>query len=295
MSSAASPCIFGEVLFDVFPGGEQVLGGAPFNVAWHLQALGEAPQFISRVGDDPSGQVILKAMRDWGMNTAGVQHDPRRPTGRVVIEIVDAEPRYQIEPDSAYDFIAAEALPAKAAGADLLYHGTLALRNQTSREALEALLQRGHAAVFLDVNLRSPWWRQEELEACLQRACWVKLNREELRQLGFCNDDPERASAELQERFALEQVILTSGAQGALVRTLAGKIHRVVPEPAAAFFDAVGAGDAFTAVYLHGLLAGWSIPASLQAAQRFASRVVGLRGATTRDREFYRAFKKSLQ
>ncbi|MGD9171680.1 MAG: carbohydrate kinase, partial [Candidatus Thiodiazotropha sp.] len=32
--------IFGEVLFDCFPTGEQVLGGAPFNVAWHLQAFG---------------------------------------------------------------------------------------------------------------------------------------------------------------------------------------------------------------------------------------------------------------
>jgi len=32
--------IFGEVLFDQFPDGQQVLGGAPFNVAWHLQAFG---------------------------------------------------------------------------------------------------------------------------------------------------------------------------------------------------------------------------------------------------------------
>ena len=38
-------CVFGEVLFDVFPDGKQVLGGAPFNVAWHLQAFGIAPYF----------------------------------------------------------------------------------------------------------------------------------------------------------------------------------------------------------------------------------------------------------
>ena len=51
-------CIFGEVLFDVFPDGHQVLGGAPFNVAWHLQAFGQSPFFISRVGNDPQGKEI---------------------------------------------------------------------------------------------------------------------------------------------------------------------------------------------------------------------------------------------
>ena len=48
----ARPAVFGEVLFDCFADGTRVLGGAPFNVAWHLQAFGEAPLFVSRVGDD---------------------------------------------------------------------------------------------------------------------------------------------------------------------------------------------------------------------------------------------------
>ena len=63
--SAARLCIFGEVLFDHFADGKRVLGGAPFNVAWHLQAFGEAPHFISRVGDDAEGDEIQAAMRDW--------------------------------------------------------------------------------------------------------------------------------------------------------------------------------------------------------------------------------------
>ena len=33
------PVVFGEVLFDCFPDGSRVLGGAPFNVAWHCQAF----------------------------------------------------------------------------------------------------------------------------------------------------------------------------------------------------------------------------------------------------------------
>ena len=56
--------LFGEVLMDQFPDGQCVLGGAPFNVAWHLQAFGLAPQFISRVGKDAPGETIRQAMID---------------------------------------------------------------------------------------------------------------------------------------------------------------------------------------------------------------------------------------
>ena len=45
--SSAVPVVFGEVLFDIFPDGAKHLGGAPFNVAWHLQAFGDQPLFLS--------------------------------------------------------------------------------------------------------------------------------------------------------------------------------------------------------------------------------------------------------
>ena len=53
------PCIFGEVLFDHFPDGRRVLGGAPFNVAWHLRAFGEVPLLVSRIGHDPDGAAVV--------------------------------------------------------------------------------------------------------------------------------------------------------------------------------------------------------------------------------------------
>lgn len=80
---SSQPCIFGEVLFDQFPDGRRVLGGAPFNVAWHLQAFGEAPIFISRVGRDEDGASILGGMQKWGMDVVGMQMDEKLPTGRV--------------------------------------------------------------------------------------------------------------------------------------------------------------------------------------------------------------------
>lgn len=77
------PAIFGEVLFDYFPDGQRILGGAPFNVAWHLQAFKQRPKFISRIGADQSGCEVSKAMDSWGMDRTSLQIDPVHPTGKV--------------------------------------------------------------------------------------------------------------------------------------------------------------------------------------------------------------------
>lgn len=108
--SRKTSAIFGEVLIDQFPDGQQVLGGAPFNVAWHLQAFGQHPCFISRVGKDATGATIRKAMADWGMNIENLQIDHNYPTGTDKVTIDKDEPSYEILAGQAYDFIAAQQL-----------------------------------------------------------------------------------------------------------------------------------------------------------------------------------------
>ena len=88
--------IFGEVLIDQFPEGEQVLGGAPFNVAWHLQAFGMAPTFISRIGKDASGESLKQAISEWGISIENLQIDAIYPTGTVAVSINKGEPSYAI-------------------------------------------------------------------------------------------------------------------------------------------------------------------------------------------------------
>lgn len=287
MSDGTKLLVFGEVLADCFPTGEEVLGGAPFNVAWHLQALGDTPRFISRVGDDALGKKILSGMEAWGMTLSGIQTDPVHPTGRVDVELIDGEPHYSIMSECAYDFIDAgseERTPLKG----MLYHGTLGVRNEVSRSSLLRLSKEPDLSIFLDVNLRVPWWKKEEVYHWLEKARWVKLNHDELRALGSTSSDTQQAMADLQTQFGIEQLILTCGAKGAKVRSRDGKYHHLVPEKAEHLTDTVGAGDAFSAMYIHGLISGWSIPDMLFFAQRFAGKVLGLRGATTTDRAFYK-------
>ncbi len=290
MSNKHQPVIFGEVLFDCFPGGEQVLGGAPFNVAWHLQAFGDQPRFISRVGDDAFGKKIINAMQGWGMDTSSIQVDRQHQTGRVDIELIDDEPHYTITPNCAYDFIDADAIDHSAISG-ILYHGSLALRNATTRQAFEKLATEPNLSIFLDVNLRAPWYNHEALTNWLTQARWVKLNQHELQQLGFASGDMQQDMEQCQVKHELELLIVTRGEAGAIVRSRDGKLHSVTPPDSQQFVDTVGAGDAFTAVFLHGLISDWPLTRILDAAQQFAAAVVGLRGAISHDPEFYRTFK----
>ncbi|MBF6058953.1 carbohydrate kinase family protein [Thiomicrorhabdus heinhorstiae] len=277
--------IFGEVLFDCFPNGEQILGGAPFNICWHLQAFGDKPVFISRVGEDSLGAAIIKKAADWGIATENIQIDQSHPTGRVEVALIDNEPHYEITPDSAYDFICSEEVILEQPRG-ILYHGSLALRSDYAREQFDRMVSAGDWAIFLDVNLRAPWWTKEALFTWLERVRWAKLNIDELHQLGFAESDVRMAMQAFRKRFACEQVIVTLGEEGVAVLTPDG-FYRQTPQALDQFVDTVGAGDAFTAVYIHGLLQNWPIEEVLFRAQSFAGRVIGLRGATCDDMHFY--------
>ena len=283
--------VFGEVLFDCFPDGEQVLGGAPFNVAWHLQAFGQQPRFVSRLGDDPEGREIRQAMQAWGMDTAGLQLDQEHATGRVEVSLQGGEPSYDIVDRVAYDFIHADQIGE--ASSPILYHGSLALRHSTSRESLQLLRRTLGASIFMDVNLRAPWWRREQLLEWVGQADWVKLNEEELASLQDGAGDLHSRAAGFLQTHELTGLVVTRGSEGATLLMGDQAAIDVAPVSALKVVDTVGAGDALTSVLLLGLDLGWPMPETLQRAQEFASAVVGQRGAITRQRAFYQPFLES--
>lgn len=281
--------MFGEVLFDRFPDGSIVLGGAPFNVAWHLQAFGMSPLLVSRIGADALGRQISTAMIEWGMDRSGLQLDSAHQTGTVDVTIIDGEPTFDIAPNRAFDFIDRFALPPICTDTTL-YHGSLAIRNDTSRETLAELRHHNEGFAFVDVNLRAPWWTMDILLEILEGADCIKLNQNELNQLVGQGTSVAAKAVRLLTNMSAELVIVTRGKQGAIAYTADGTSYEASPEPARRIVDTVGAGDAFSAVLLLGQAKKWDIDVTLDRAQIFASAIVGVRGATVRDPGFYAGF-----
>ncbi len=286
-----SVIIFGEVLFDCFPDGNVILGGAPFNVAWHLQAFGLSPLFISRIGDDSYGITIKEAMKNWGMDLRGLQVDLEHPTGTVQVNLINNEPHYEIVENSAYDFIEFSSLPSLPKDS-IFYHGTLALRSQACVETLQNIKADISPSIFLDVNLRTPWWNLKTVELLLKKISWLKLNEEELSLIVPQESNTESRIQYLLSTFSLNNITLTQGKAGAISFQPNGDRQRITPSQTTQIVDTVGAGDAFSSVLILGIVKGWDTPKTLVRAQEFASEIVGIRGATIQDKSFYEYFLK---
>ena len=154
-NSTGATIVFGEALVDDFAT-EQVVGGAPFNVARHLAAFMAPQLMITRVGNDRNGETIEAEFERFAMARAGLQRDTIEETGRVIVERGPNGHRFVIVPNQAYDYIAREeALAAtKTFEAGAFYFGTLAQRGERSRSTLKALLSNTGGTRFLDVNMR---------------------------------------------------------------------------------------------------------------------------------------------
>lgn len=292
--------VFGEALVDDYLT-EQVVGGAPFNVARHLAAFMEPQLMVTRIGDDKNGHIVRGEFERFAMSEAGVQTDPLEETGRVVVERGPKGHRFVILPNQAYDYINPElALEAvEQVEPSVIYFGTLAQRATRSRDTLFALLEASNATRYLDLNLR-----EGVDERCvfhsLHAADIVKVNEEELQALfawyfdiqpgspALSSDEVRASCMALVEMFSLEALILTLAHRGSVYFAAGGEIivNRDNPQPPFVI-DTVGAGDAFSAMFLLGRARGWALEQTLTRANEFAGAICALAGAVPRDINFY--------
>ena len=285
---------FGEALIDRFPD-RAALGGAPFNVACHLAALGADPVLLTRAGKDSAGRRIERAMQARGLDTLGLQRDPVRATGQVMVAMEADGPSFDILPDQAYDHIhpGLARMIGLSTHPEIVYCGTLAQRGE-SRRALRELLHAVEARVFLDVNLRDPWVDADALRDSLARADVVKLNLAELHRVaewfGLDASGPEARAGRLLLGFSLSRIIVTCGEAGAWSLDADGQHHAAAGGTVTRWVDKVGASDGFAAVCILGMLRHWPLTESLVRADAFARALCGVRGAVPDDASFYRPF-----
>lgn len=285
---------FGETLVDQFRD-RSVLGGAPFNVACHLAAMGAHPVLVTRAGKDELGEQLMQAMAERGLDMRGVQSDPARPTGRVRVTENASGHVFDILPDQAYDHIHAgmARMAAMSSHPALVYFGTLAQRGE-SRRALRELLAAVETCAFLDVNLRDPWVDPGALRWSLQQAAVVKMNEEELMRIcalfSLAGATPETLAAALLSSFDLHRIVVTRGPAGAWTLDRAGRIAQAGGQPVPDLVDTVGAGDGFAAVFMLGMLREWPVGMQMARADAFARAICCIRGAVPSTPDFYAPF-----
>jgi fructokinase len=292
--------VFGEALVDDFVT-EQLVGGAPFNVARNLAAFMSPQLMITRIGDDRNGAVVRGEFERFAMSESGLQLDRMEETGRVLVERRAGGHRFVILPKQAYDFIdplhAIDALASVTPAA--IYFGTLAQRCPRSHHALYKVLAATDATRFLDLNLREGQTDRGCVTESLHAADIVKVNEDELQALfsWYFQIDPETpleseevraACRALLDMFALEALIVTLGHRGSVYFGADGALIVNRDNPAPPFvIDTVGAGDAFSAIFLLGRARGWPLEQTLARANEFAGAICAVSGAVSGDIGFY--------
>ncbi|MFC1556039.1 carbohydrate kinase family protein [candidate division KSB1 bacterium] len=156
--------------------------------------------------------------------------------------------------------------------------------------------QEAGLPAFFDVNLRKPWWNIFRIETYIKDSQWLKLNEKEYEAINPDRKDEstsiEDSLIDFAEKNNLNTIILTRGEDGALAVFDKNIVKSIEVENDIKVIDTVGAGDAFSAVCILGILHEWSIADILERAVEFASRICEVQGATNSDLSLYKNFKE---
>jgi fructokinase len=250
-------------------------GGAPANVAVGLARLGVATAFISKVGADEFGRFLRGTLEREGVDTSGLVSTTKAPTGLAFVSLADDRERTF----AFYRNPCADALLAPGdlrerpwRGARVFHYGSISLIAEPSRSATLAAIARAKQhgmMVSCDPNLRLPLWPSASaaragMRLALRHAQVVKISQEEVDFLGQMPRAP--------------LVVVTRGARGG---TVMENNRRSFDFPALTVkpVDSTGAGDAFVAGLLYGLLRGLPLAETIRIAAACGALATLRRGA----------------
>ncbi len=270
---------FGEIIWDVYPD-KKCIGGAPLNFAAHAAKEGADVFLLSAVGYDELGMDALEIIKKHGVDISLISVKPALPTGKCTVTLSQkGVPSYKIEENTAYDAIM---LPdaSQVNGFDAFAFGSLALRGESNRQAVKALLEQDIAKeIFVDINLRAPFYSKENVLFCLENATILKISDEELQNVALTAFDESYGNEEAIEKILnefenIKLLILTCGADGSVAYdTENGDVFKCEPRKVEVV-STVGAGDSYGAAFLVSYLSEKDIPECLKRATDVSAEVV---------------------
>jgi 2-dehydro-3-deoxygluconokinase len=247
------------------------IGGAESNLAIGLARLGIPSSWISVLGDDELGELILNRLRAEGVNTSAVRQISDRPTGLYLREEVAGRLRvYYYRSGSAAATLGPHAFEPSILNGAAFLHLT-GITGALSPECAEFLPWAAKSArdagvrVSYDVNYRSRLWApaaaRAATEALLPFVDVLLVGHEEA--LALWGWETGVALQQLSEAGPAE-VVLKLGADGCAA-VIDGE-QLTSPGFPARQLDPIGAGDAFDAGYLAATLWGWAPEKRLRTA-----------------------------
>ncbi|MEL6442104.1 MAG: carbohydrate kinase [Cyanobacteria bacterium J06621_8] len=303
-SRPAKVICLGEILYDCLANqpGKSVSettswtsypGGAPANVACALTKLGTPAAFIGCVGGDRQGKELVTLLKSMGVNTSGVQYQANYPTRQVYVTSNEQGDRTfagfgDRRADQFADaYLQPQLLPTELfLAAEYLVIGTLELAYPQSRAAVFKALDLAvehHLKIILDVNWRPVFWLDPQqarslIKELYQYVDFLKLAQEEAQWL-FKTTDAGVISYRLG---SVEGVLVSNG--GSQVSYCLSDNEGTVNPLSVEVQDTTGAGDAFTAGFIHQIcqqgIHQLSNPKTAQDIVRYACAVGSL--ATTK-------------
>jgi len=272
---------FGEILWDILPSGKKP-GGAPMNVAYHLQKQGIKSTLISAVGKDENGRELLAYLEQHGLDINFIETVTDLTTGTVDVHLdQEGKATYTIHEPVAWDAINfSSKLTDLVDSADALVYGSLASRGVVTAATLQRLIARAKLKV-LDMNLRPPHIRPDHLKLLLSQTDLLKINDEELQYLKKAfqlSGEDQPLLRELSRIFSINTICVTMGDKGAMILDSSGFYHHGGYQVKVA--DTVGSGDAFLATLIHGILDHQPMENVLARANAVGALVATQSGAT---------------
>lgn len=286
---------FGEVLWDVI-GKEKKAGGAPMNVARHLVQQHVDVLFASRIGNDASGEELKTFLKDNGLYSTLIQQDEKLATCEVKVKLDAAGQASYIFPEHiSWDNIVLDAnLIESAKNASTIVFGSLASRDKVTHDTLLNLLNETDAVKIFDVNLRPPFYTLATIETLAARASVVKMNEEEANLLiGGGSSDLKEKITEFRKKYHTKTICVTRGENGAII----WHDYEFFEHPGFCVNveDTVGAGDAFLASFIAGIVANKPMQRLLNDACAIGAFVTTKRGANpVYNRDEINNIKKSI-
>lgn len=243
------------------------IAGAESNTAIGVQRLGHCASFITRVGDDSFGQYILRMIRAEGVDTSYVKIDPEYPTGIMFKEPLPSQETsvHYYRMGSAASHLSIQDISEEAISQAKILHftGITPILSDSCKQAVFQSMEIAAAsqcAISFDPNIRIKLWKQNDYSALMReiikKSSYLLLGLEEASVL-YGTDDIQKLCSTIFATGKLQYLAIKNGSNGAWVCDN-DKILHIPPVPCNCI-DPVGAGDAFNAGFLSGVLKGESL------------------------------------